>query len=222
MYVGPATLTEKTWISSRTLILKLELEEEVNFIPGQFFTFFFTVEGKKKPRSYSILEMNGKELVLCIKLVDDGLASKEFEKAKISDIYQVRGPFGQFIYRPDDNEKIWLIATDTGIVPFHAMIQQGDVLQKDITLLFGSRNQEEIYFREEYERLTQNGNFIFLPTLTREDWPGLKGRVQTHLPNHVSDTTFYVCGRKEMVLEVTQILKNRGATDDQIRIERYD
>lgn len=222
MYAGNARLIEKTWISSRTLIMKFQLDEELQFIPGQFFTFFFEVEGKKKPRSYSILELNGQELVLCVKLVDDGLASAEFEKAEVGDNFSIRGPFGNFTYQEDSNLNVMFIATDTGIVPFHAMIKNGEVLKKNTILLFGSRNQEEIYFREEYEELAKTDNFTFLPTLTREEWNGLQGRVQKHLPEWVEHTTYYICGRKEMVQEVTAILKDRGVKNQFIKIEGYD
>ena len=222
MYIGNARLTTKEWISPRTLILELELESEQTFIPGQFFTFFFQREGKKIPRSYSILGMEGKKLTLCIKLVEQGVASEVFEAAKLGDEFSLRGPFGRFVYQEDENPNVFLIATDTGIVPFHAMLEQGEILKKNVTLLFGSRNQEEIYFREQYEELAKKDNFTFLPTLTREEWDGLQGRVQKHLPEWAIFTTFYICGRKEMVLEVVDLLKKKGVADKHIHIERYD
>jgi NAD(P)H-flavin reductase len=222
MYAGKATLSMKEWISSRTLLLSLTLDEELTFVPGQFFTFIFQGAERKIPRSYSILRVEGKELILCIKLVDGGVASERFEKAEVGKEFTLRGPFGQFIYEEDENEKVMFIATDTGIVPFHAMIQEGTVLNKDTTLLFGSRNTEEIYFKEIYEDLHRKNKLTFLPTLTRQNWDGLIGRVQMHLPEDVNNTTFYICGRKEMVQEVTAILKERGAQDTNIKIERYD
>ena len=61
-----------------------------------------------------------------------------------------------------------------------------------------------------------------MPTLTREEWDGLTGRVQKHLPEWTMSTTFYVCGRKEMVLEVVEMLKSKGVQSEHIKIERYD
>ena len=222
MYAGNARLEKITWLSKRTLELELTLDEQLSFEPGQFFTFFFEKDGRKIPRSYSILRLEGKTLTLCIKLVDGGVASEEFEKAKVGQDFFIRGPFGRFVYEEDKNPNVMFIATDTGIVPFHAMIEEGKVLEKNTILLFGSRNKEELYYKDVYEKLHEQDNFTFLPTLTREDWDGLTGRVQKHLPEVTAHTTFYVCGRKEMVQEVTAILKERGTPDTCIKIERYD
>lgn len=222
MYAGTATLVSKETLSDRTVNLTFTLEEELDYTPGQFITFFLERDGKKLPRSYSILKTEGKNVVLCTKLVEGGVASEVFLAANPGEEFFVRGAFGNFVYKEDNNPHVWFIATDTGVVPFYNIIMHTDACEKNATLLFGARNTSELYFNDEFVSLEVQGKLNYLPTLTREDWDGLTGRVQTHLPADCSETTFYICGRKEMVLETVQALKEKGVPDENIKVERYD
>jgi len=57
-------------------------------------------------------------------------------------------------------------------------------------LLFGTRYEQDIYYRDEFERLAaEHPNFHFLPTLSRgsAEWKGLRGYVQEHVKAIVGD-----------------------------------
>ncbi len=91
-----------------------------------------------------------------------------------------------------------------------------------------ARYEQDIYYREEFERLAQeHSNFDFLPTLSRggPEWKGLRGYVQEHVPGIVgdrSDMHAYICGLDKMVSVNRGLLKSLGWDRKQILYEKYD
>jgi NAD(P)H-flavin reductase len=96
------------------------------------------------------------------------------------------------------------------------------------TLLLGARYESHLLYREEFEEMARRfPQFRFWPTLTRPgpQWTGRVGRVQAHVAEAVGerrDIDVYLCGLREMVDDLRQILKNMGFDRKQIRYEKYD
>jgi ferredoxin-NADP reductase len=217
------------------------LELEVNgvtrfgFVPGQWLSVKTnTPDGEEMTRAYSIASPpseNG-HVAFCLNRVEDGFMSNYLcaldEGAQIT----FQGPFGDFILRPPLRDTVF-IATGTGIAPFRSMLHwllaESDRHQEhQFWLLFGARRQQDLYYREEFERLaTQHGNFHFLPTLSRAeaDWKDLRGYVQQHLGEVVgmrTDMHAYICGLDRMVKANRELLKSLGWDRTSIRYEKYD
>jgi ferredoxin-NADP reductase len=217
------------------------IELEVNgvtrfgFVPGQWLSVKATTpEGEEMTRAYSIASPpseNG-HFAFCLNRVQDGFMSNYLcnldEGAKIA----FQGPFGDFILRPPLRDTVF-IATGTGIAPFRSMLHW--LLAEDdrhhgyqFWLLFGARREQDIYYREEFERLaSEHANFHFLPTLSRAEagWNGLRGYVQEHLAEIVgtrTDMHAYICGLDKMVKANRELLKSLGWDRTSIRYEKYD
>ena len=145
---------------------------------------------------------------------------------------EFQGPFGDFILRPPLRDTVF-IATGTGIAPFRSMLHwllaERDRHQgHEFWLLIGARREQDIYYREELERLAaEHANFHFLPTLSRgeAEWKGRRGYVQEHLPEIVgtrTDMHAYVCGLDKMIKANRELLKSLGWDRTSIRYEKYD
>jgi NAD(P)H-flavin reductase len=95
-------------------------------------------------------------------------------------------------------------------------------------LLFGARREQDIYYREEFERLAaEHSNFHFMPTLSRggPDWRGLRGYVQDHVREVVGDRRdmqAYICGLDKMVSANRELLRSLEWNRETIRCEKYD
>ncbi len=226
------------------------LELEVNgvtrfgFVPGQWLSVKANApNGEEITRAYSIASppsANG-HFAFCLNRVQDGFMSNYLcsldEGARIT----FQGPFGDFILRSPLRDTVF-IATGTGIAPFRSMLHwllaQSDLQKNDAErgrhqgrqfwLLFGARREQDIYYREEFERLAaERDNFHFLPTLSRGDavWKGLRGYVQEHLSEIVgarTDMHAYICGLEKMVKANRALLKGLGWDRTSIRYEKYD
>lgn len=233
-------LQEKKWLAKETLWMSFKLSEGFDFKPGQGITFFFQKEDKKYPRSYSIFKYHDDDtLELIVRIREGGVASTAFVKLKEGESIPGKGPFGFFLYNPlDKNSKVVFIATGTGIAPIHPMITEHITKQscKEYTLIFGSRTKKELYFDEEFRLLEQESKenpntmakFSYIPVLSREEWTnsdknnkGQVGHVQDYLPIDYSNTTFYICGNKNMVQETTAHLQAKGVKDANIRTEKF-
>jgi CDP-4-dehydro-6-deoxyglucose reductase len=204
--------------------------ERLEFKPGQFVSFSEMLDGKKITRPYSIVSLpDGNRFELCLNLVHQGIFSPHLFRMKAGDSVEMGAPLGFFVTRNPAKEALF-IATGTGIAPFRAMapayLRHPEA--KELTLLFGVRNERTIYYRDDFEALArQHPNFRFWPTLSRPEppWSARTGHVQTHLLEAIGDRRdidVYICGLKAMVDDVRGILKAMGFDRKQIIFEKYD
>ena len=214
-------ILKKEYLTEDVLKIRFEKPKELQFKPGQFINIKFEKEGSFRMRAYSILSTPSEEtLDICLKLIPRGLASESFKEAKEGDKYIVIGPFGHFQLSEKEKEHIF-ISTGTGVVPFISMIKEF-VKDYKMTLIAGYKKKENIIYHEELKNIEkENKNFTYKPTITREDWNGLKGRVQKHLPEELENKQFYICGLKDFVIETKELLQEKIPLE-KIKVERYN
>jgi CDP-4-dehydro-6-deoxyglucose reductase len=227
-----ATLIESYELAPevRHFVFGVPSVEQLHFKPGQFVSFTEVLSGKKITRPYSIASRpDGNHFELCLNRVKEGIFSPWLFEMKPGDSVEMSAPLGFFVVRNPTKEAVF-IATGTGIAPFRGMTP--DYLShpqaKQLTLIFGVRYENSIYYRNEFEELARkHPNFRFWPTLSRADasWTGRIGHVQIHLLEGIGDRRdldVYICGLKAMVDDVRAILKEMGFDRKQIIFEKYD
>ena len=205
------------------------------FVPGQWLSVKVTTpDGEEMTRAYSIASPpseNG-HFAFCLNRVQDGFMSNYLCSLDAGAKIAFQGPFGDFILRPPVRDAVF-IATGTGIAPFRSMLPwllaENDRHQgRQFWLLFGARREQDIYYREKFERLAvEHANFHFRPTLSRAEaeWKGRRGYVQEHLAEIVggrADMNAYICGLDKMVKANRELLKSLGWDRTSIRYEKYD
>ncbi len=215
-------LIKKEKLTEDTFKFTFEKPDYFVFEAGQFVNMKINKGTESKWRSYSILNKPSvkKFFELCIKIVSDGFASDVLNKTKTGDAYEFKGPFGHFKFEKSDAEH-WFLATGTGVVPFYSMINEHLEDRKRMFLILGDKTEKNLLFHKEFEELSKNSSFTYIPTVTREDWSGKKGRVQKHLPENISNKIFYICGLKDFVLETESLLLEKGVSRENIKKERY-
>jgi ferredoxin-NADP reductase len=232
-----ARITRSVPLSEFTKHMELEVNgvSHFGFVPGQWLSVKAnTPDGEEMTRAYSIASPpteNG-HFAFCLNRVDEGFMSNYLCNLEAGAEIKFQGPFGNFTLRPPHRDTVF-IATGTGIAPFRSMLHwlladparhQG----RQFWLVFGSRRAEDLYYRDEFSALAaKHGNFHFLPTLSRapDDWPGLRGYVQEHIPEIVgyrTDMHAYICGLDKMVKANRELLKGLGWDRTAIRYEKYD
>jgi ferredoxin-NADP reductase len=240
----------------------VEGRESFPYTSGQFVSAVAEDQnGKQQTRAYSIASApHGNRFDLCVNRVENGFFSNhlaDLPDLPVGATIQIHGPHGHFVLQEPITDSI-LVATGTGIAPMRGYTQwlfpeDGPDRSngKDIWLVYGTRHETDIYYREEFEALAaRKPNFHYLVTLSRAlpEWTGLRGHVQEHvariveeraaqlgqtLPQPAPDSAtppaelrfdiyVYICGLNFMVSGVRELLAGYGWHRRQIIFERYD
>jgi len=203
------------------------------FKAGQFVTLDLPIheQRNKRWRSYSIASMPDKSNIIELVVVhmEGGTASKYiFNDIKVGSTFTLRGPQGVFVL-PDRIEKdIYMISTGTGIAPFRSMLQYINfhkVPHKKINLIFGTRKREDLLYADEMRKLEKTmPDFIYRPTLSREEWEGDTGYVHAIYEKLCIDkkpAMFMLCGWRAMIDEARERILKMGYDKKDIHIEIY-
>ena len=224
---------ENKLITPRVYEARLELVDPPRFLykAGQFITVPVLEQAL---RSYSICSPpdDPTSLVVAVDVQPGGPGSRFFAQLKPGDDVKFQGPYGAFVVRDDASPHLLFIGTGTGIAPLRSMILDLEAKgqgRRRMTLFFGVRFADDLMYHDEFLALAQKypDTFTYYPTLSRpegSDWPGHTGRVTKVVPmllKDASDTTAYLCGSKEMLKEVTEILVGLGMDKKQTKREQF-
>ena len=208
--------------------------EGFTFKAGQFVLFdiaLIDTPSDIQTRALSIASTPDEaELLFIAKMNPGGRISRWIEeKLQPGTEVLMKGPFGFFTLKETTNDSLW-IATSTGIAPFRSMLPQAMVAhpERRIDLVFGVRNEERLFWKEELEKLTQRHENFFLHLALSDPstaWKGHRGRVQTLVPLITKDFTMkdvYVCGSPEMTKDVKRLcLEEWGVEKGRLHVEGY-
>jgi len=142
---------------------------------------------------------------------------------------EVEGPAGAFTWQAAPSPAALLVGAGTGIAPLRALIEAelARASSTRLLLLAGHREPEDVLFADDFARLARaHSRFHFIPTLSGASsaWLGRRGRVQAQLIEAVSSLgtlDAYVCGRLEMVSNVTEQLIAHGIPPSRVRSEGF-
>lgn len=207
--------------------------ERFEFRAGQWVSILMPIDGPDRKRAYSIASppCGDNRFALAVTHVTRGPGSSYLFGLVAGAELEMVGPQGFFAIKDQATRPQVFVATGTGITPLRSMLRVllAEGTKQRVTLIFGVRNEAEILFRGEFERLARDHtNFVFVPTLSQPsaDWTGACGYVQLRIRERLvaeKDSVIYVCGLKKMVNDVRAILRNElGFAKGQVITERYD
>lgn len=207
------------------------------FGAGKYLTVFEIIEGMPITRAYSISSspkdsLEGK-YVLTIKLVDGGLMSRYiFDNWQIGTSVCVSAPAGNFEYQPiRDAAKVIALAGGSGITPFVSManaIADGDE-DFEMTLLYGSRDYDNILFREELDEIQKKCPKVKVVHVLSGDGEAPEGTekgfitaelIKKYAPENEAYSVF-LCGPQQMYEFVDKELEKLNLPKKYIRHEMF-
>ena len=208
--------------------------EPLRFRPGQFVSLRVGEDGDGAAvlRSYSLASPPGRDTFdLILKLVDGGTGSAWFQQLRPGDGVRFTGPMGFFVNDLAHAGDVLFAATGVGITPVLPMIEELLARKNEpgrITLYWGNRAREDVFWRDELEALAEaHPRFSPKLFLSQPDaaWSGERGRITPavldDLPRY-QKPTFYLVGNGAMIRELKQGLLDRGVDRKrQIRNEAF-
>ena len=196
-------LLHRSELSAGTFELALSRPRNFTFEPGQRIRLL----DRSGERDYSLANApQDSSLRLCIRRVPEGRLSTRLHAAAIGSDFRFTGPHGLFVFRPSGRPAVF-VATGTGAAPFASMARAG---RRGFTLLHGVRSADELLYADLFQ--TAAGAYVpcisgETPTATRMFGGRVTVYVERELPPGAYD--FYLCGRREMVRDVTWLLDER-------------
>ena len=205
--------------------------EVATFTPGQF--FLLQVD-EKTHRAYSAASSPGQlpEFDLLIKYLEGGAASEMLWQAQVGDAMHFRGPLGKFALKHPENKQLF-IATGTGLAPIRAMMQDlaESASPPPMHLVFGVRHAANLFCVQEFAELhaADAKSFRYRLCLSRPEegveLDFLEGRVTDYvraLPDaEFEDTEVSICGSRQMVVDIREILEQKGVDNSLINVESW-
>lgn len=202
-------------ITPETFILRLE-RNGFHFEPGQY--VILRMPDELKGREYSIYSGTSDEyLDFLIREIPVGEFSRYLRHLPAGTQIDVEGPKGYFILdeRSKQGAPIMLIASGTGISPFHSYVRSYPHL--NYKLLHGVKFADEAYGRESFD---PERTVICSSGIDDGDY---FGRVTFYLQENTvgKETICYLCGNSAMIDEVTTLLEGYGLPPENIRTEVF-
>jgi len=168
-------------------------------------------------RLYSICSGESEaEVAILFKVKPDGFLTPRLAKKNVGDSIYVSKAFGAFY--GTKNKDYW-IAAGTGIAPFVSMFKSG--LGQNKILIQGGRNEQSFYYADLFTNDNQIKYIKCSSVIKKEGY--YFGRLTKYLKEAELDVNkvFFVCGSSEMVVQVRDILIDRGVDYDKIIAEIY-
>ena len=212
------------------------------FESGQYMTTGVIADGKMLQRPYSVAsapavaDSEGYEFF--VRLVPINRFTTALWRLPVGHRMRLIGPKGRFMLEPDDDRTHLYVSTGTGIAPFVSMVRESMAQgrPRDTVLLNGCSFADELGYRRELEAWERDPAYRlrYVPTISRAtdprnaNWTGKVGRAEQVVGEVCSEqglapetTVVYICGNPEMILNVEQILLDRGFPEPHVKKELY-
>ena len=212
-----------------------ELKRPFSFKAGQYLTLSHNIDGEQVRRSYSLCSAPYEEVLrVGIKAIPNGLFSNYANsQIKVGDKLEVGAPEGRFVYEPNGNNNLLLLAAGSGITPILSIAKTAlKETEGKVVLVYGNRSEDDKMFAGELQALQtayrQRFEIVNIYSRTKTT-DALFGRIDLSHINYVRNTLFsqldfddfYVCGPSGMIEASVQALCDSGVHDKNIHVEYF-
>ena len=213
-----ATVREIVHPSPHAVILRVEVANRINHLPGQHYVIRLSADdGYVAQRSYSIASAPADPLLeFYIERLDEGEVSSFLaDVVEVGDELDLRGPIGGwFVWRADT--PALCLGGGSGAVPFAAMVRHArDVGRVDLLrIALSARTHDDVPYLEEFRSA---GAFV---ALTRERAEGRLASTEI-APLLPPDGPCFVCGSAAFAEGATDLLMDLQVATPRIKVERF-
>lgn len=203
------------------------LKNSFHFTAGQYINVCVTINGKEERRSYSICSGENEALSVAVKAIENGKVSNWFNsEAAAGTQIAIGTPEGNFT-RPSSAKNVVAIAAGSGITPIMSIAKDIETTDGTLQLFFCNRSEDTILFKSEIDALQKTTPSFYL-TGEEKDGYGY-GRINKETFTDIvkqnldilKSDGFFICGPEQMIMEVAEVLKMFGVSEDKVHYELF-
>lgn len=229
----PGTVSRIEQLTPTIKGIFIELDEPIHFQAGQYVNLELPSHIGSRAFSLANAPGQGNEVELNIRIVPGGAGTTWIhEDLKVGERISLSGPYGRFFVRKSAETPLIFMAGGSGLSSPRSMILDllGEGCTHPITLVYGQRTREELYYHDEFLELAeQHDNFTYVPALSDEpegtDWAGFRGFVHdaavAHFDNDFRGRKAYLCGPPLMIDACIGALMQGRLFENDIFTERF-
>ncbi len=204
-----------------------------DYLPGQYQYLTFRREGRPaEEHPFTLSSSPTQPGVLSSTIKGSGDFTKTIGDIRPGDTVLADAPYGRFSYllHPDEDSLVFL-AGGIGVTPLISMLRHLRDTQtaKDVLLLYASRTEGDIAFREELAEMEAAGrpNLSVCHFLSKPGggWQGERGRISEdalrRLVPDISGKGFYLCGPPPFIKSLANALRQLGVPAGRIYYESF-
>lgn len=217
-----------TDISPTAKEITIKLSEPLNFMAGSFVNVFMDIDGQKVRRAYSISSAPEERgfITLTIRLTPDGTMTPLFWKQDmVGQELELMGPLGLNTADKMKNKKIYLFAFGVGAGVVKSLAGYFVDLDKEIVIVTGSRNEDEILYKDYFDGLAAKSKRVSVRHVVskpKQESTLLKGYIQDHLDGFdFNNSDVYVCGQEAACNDLVSKIKLTEPTNCSFLIEGF-
>lgn len=232
----PLKVSKKIQETEDTYSFQLEIPEsekdKFSYKAGQFVTFFMNINDQEVRRSYSLSSTPQDDFFqVSVKRVANGKGSNYLiDQINEGDKLYTTPPSGHFTLKQHNFSELTLVAAGSGITPVFSLLQESlSTSDRKVSLIYTSRNEENIIFRKKLEELEKKHlTFKVTHYLTQPSgsWSGKTGRLDSPslielLKDANKDTEYYLCGPEELMNLTKEVLTRLNIPKEQVHHELF-
>jgi len=218
----------------REIRLRLTEPDRIEFRPGQYVQVEVPARGGPVHRAYSISSSPSEqgEVELIVRLVPGGVGSTYLHNVEVGDDVTFTGPYGEFILSEAPDTEVVCVAGGCGIAPAKSIISYVHERWpgRRCTLFFGVRTTQDVFYREEFERLTGEHPGLRVHYALSEpekgaDWDGETGFIHLCVDRLLAaddrPRQAFLCGPEPMIRATEEVLRAKDIPVEMIFYENW-
>lgn len=222
------TIAKITDLTQTAKEIRIDLPSSMEFEAGSFVNVFMDINGTKVRRAYSISSnpTDKDSITLAIRLSPEGTMTPLFWNKDMKDIpIELMGPLGLNTADKMTHHKIYLCGFGIGAGVVKSLAQELVRQNKEITILIGSRTEEDIVYKEFFDTFAKtHSNVRVLHSISkpREHSQYKSGYIQHHVEGFdFNNADVYICGQESACDELKSTILAHNPVDCAFFIEGF-
>jgi NAD(P)H-flavin reductase len=224
------TIKKITDLSPTAKEILINLDTPLDFTAGSFVNVFMNIDGEKVRRAYSISSdyAEQRKISIAMRLSPNGKMSPLFwENDLTGEKIELMGPLGLNTAEKMNSSKIYFFAfgVGAGVVKSLAHHFSCSSQAKDITIMTGSRSEDEILYKHYFDELAEKNKKVkitYVVSQSSETTSFKKGYIQDHIDGlDFSKSDVYVCGQESACNELVEKIKTTAPIECNFFIEGF-